>query len=133
MTNWLESSKPSSKWRSETHPSGNSCGQKTRTALKWRALRFCTESASIEADPGWRIVAAASVAAIYRTLPRGAQPSGQRQSDLVSFAAEGQEEHRSSAVSRTTGRPAEVLREGSGIKVEGTAGDGLTISTYIKG
>jgi hypothetical protein len=35
-------------------------------------------------------------------------------------------------VSRTTGRPAEVQREGSGIKVEGTAGDGLTISTYIK-
>src|SRR5438552_11857142 len=27
---------------------------------------------SVEADPGWRIVAAASVAAIYRTLPRGA-------------------------------------------------------------
>ena len=36
------------------------------------------------------------------------------------------------AVSTTTGRPAEVLREGSGIEVEGTAGDGLTISTYIK-
>jgi hypothetical protein len=32
----------------------------------------------------------------------------------------------------TTGRPAEVLREGSGVKVGGTAGDGLTISTYIK-
>jgi hypothetical protein len=27
---------------------------------------------------------------------------------------------------------AEVLRKGSGIKVDGTAGDGLTISTYIK-
>jgi hypothetical protein len=38
--------------------------------------------------------------------------------------------HGSSAVSRTTGRPAEVLREGSGIKVDGTAGDGLT--TYIE-
>ena len=60
----------------------------------------------------------------------GAQPSGQRQSDLVSFAAGGKEEHGSSAVSRTTGRPAEVLREGSGIKVDGTAVDGLT--TYIK-
>jgi len=35
-------------------------------------------------------------------------------------------------VSRKTGRPAEVLREGSGINVDGTAGDGLTISTYIK-
>ena len=32
----------------------------------------------------------------------------------------------------TTGRPAEVLREGSGIKVDGTAGDGLTMSAYIK-
>ena len=35
----------------------------------------------------------------------------------------------------TTGRPAEVLREGSGIKVdvtEETADDGLTRSTYIK-
>src|SRR5882724_12010820 len=42
---------------------------------------------SVEADPVWRIVAEASVATIYRTLPRGAQPSGQRQSDLVSFAA----------------------------------------------
>src|SRR5438046_2163181 len=71
---------------------------------------------SVEADPVWRIVAAASVAAIYRTLPRGAQPSGQRQSDLVSFADAGKKEHGSSAVSRTTGRPAEVLREG----VDGT-------------
>jgi hypothetical protein len=86
---------------------------------------------SVEADPVWRIVAAASVAAIYGTLPRGAQPSGQRQSDFVSFAG-GKGEHGSCAVSRTTGRPAEVLREGSGIRVDGTAGDGLTISTYIK-
>ena len=85
---------------------------------------------SVEADPVWRIVAAASVAAIYRTLPRGAQPSGQSQSDLVSFAAGGKKEHGSSAVSRTTGRPAEVLREGSGIRVGGTDGGGLTISTY---
>jgi len=56
---------------------------------------------SAEADPVWRIFAAASVAAIYRTLPRGAQPSGQRQSDLVSFAVGGKEEHGSSAVSTT--------------------------------
>ncbi len=35
-------------------------------------------------------------------------------------------------MSRTTGGPAEVLRKGSGIKVDPTAGDGLTISTYIK-
>src|SRR6266436_9845090 len=83
---------------------------------------------SVEADPVWRIVAAASVATIYRTLPRGAQPSGQRQSDLVSFAAGGTDEHGSSAVSRTTGGPAEVLREGSGIRVDGTDGGGLTIS-----
>ena len=39
--------------------------------------------------------------------------------------------------SRTTGRPAEVSREGSGIKVGGTADDGLAaqmayISVYIK-
>jgi len=87
----------------------------------------------VEADPGWRIVAAASVAAINRTLPRGAQPSRQRQSDLVSFADRGKKEHGSSAVSRTTGRPAEVLREGSGITVDGTAGDGLTMSTKDAG
>ncbi len=83
---------------------------------------------SVEADRVWRIVATASVAAIYRTLPRGAQPSGERQSDLVSFAARDMREHGSSAVSRTTGRPAEVLREGSGIRVDGTDGGGLTIS-----
>src|SRR5260221_6659811 len=86
---------------------------------------------SVEADPDWRIFAAASVAAIYRTLRRGAQPSGQRQSDLVSFAAGGKEEDGSSTVSRTTGGPAEVLREGSSIKVDGTPADGLAISTYI--
>jgi transposase len=87
----------------------------------------------VEADPVWRIVAAASAAAIHRTLPRGAQPPGQRQSDLVSFADGGKKEHGSSAVSRTTGRPAEILREGSGIKVDGTAGDGLTLSTKDAG
>ena len=32
---------------------------------------------SVEANLVWRIVAASRVAAIYRTLPRGAQPSGQ--------------------------------------------------------
>src|SRR6516162_5156657 len=52
---------------------------------------------------------------VYRTLSRGAQPSGQRQSDLVSFADGGKKGRGSSAVPRTTGRPAEVLREGSGI------------------
>ena len=35
-------------------------------------------------------------------------------------------------MSGTTGRPAEVLPKGSGIRVGGTAGEGLTISTYIK-
>jgi len=45
---------------------------------------------SVEADVVWRIVAAMSVAAIYRALPRGAQPSRQRQSDLVSFADRGE-------------------------------------------
>src|SRR5215472_17640947 len=86
---------------------------------------------SVEADLVWRVVAAASVAAISRTLPRGAQPSGQRQPDLVSFADGGMKEQGSSAVSRTTGRRAEALREGRGIRVDGTAGDGLTMSTYI--
>jgi len=84
----------------------------------------------VEADPVWRIVAAASAAAIHRTLPRRAQPPGQRQSDLVSFEEGGKKEHGSSAVSRTTGGPAEVLREGSSIKIDGTADHGLTISTY---
>jgi len=79
---------------------------------------------SVEADPVWRIVAAASVAAIPRTLPRGAQPSRQRQSDLVSFTPGDREEDGSSAVPRTTSGLAEVLREGSGINVDGTAGDG---------
>src|SRR6516225_7624786 len=87
---------------------------------------------SVEADPGWRIVAAASLAAIHRPLPRRAEPSRQRQSDLVSFADEGKKERGSSAVPGTTGRPAEVLRAGSGIKVDGTAGDGPTMSTYRK-
>jgi hypothetical protein len=32
----------------------------------------------------------------------------------------------------TTGRSAEVLREGSGVKVEWTAGDELTLGIYIK-
>jgi hypothetical protein len=86
---------------------------------------------SVEADLVWRIVAAASVAAISRTLPREGQPSGQRQPDLVSFADGGKKRQGSSAVS-TTGWPTEVLREGSGIKVEATAGDELTISRYIK-
>ena len=35
-------------------------------------------------------------------------------------------------MSSTPWRPAEVLREGSGIKVEATAGNGLAISTNIK-
>src|SRR5215469_15172549 len=34
--------------------------------------------------------------------------------------------------SPATGRPAEVLREGGGIKVAGTAGDGRAMSTHIK-
>ena len=55
------------------------------------------------------------------------EPSGQRKSHIVSFSDEGKKERGSSAVPGTTGRPAEVLREESRIKV-----DGLTISTYIK-
>ena len=43
------------------------------------------------------------------------------------------ESPRARHLSRTTGGPAEVLRKGSGIKVYGTAGHGLTISTCIKG
>ena len=85
-------------------------------------VQMARENPSWGYDPVWRTVAAASVATIYGTLPRGAQPSGQRQSDFVSFAAGGKGEHGSRAVSRTTGRPAEVLREGSGIRVDGTDG-----------
>jgi heme/copper-type cytochrome/quinol oxidase subunit 2 len=58
---------------------------------------------------------------LRRTLPRGAPPSGKTESDLVPFADGGKKEHGSSAVPTTTGRPAEELREGSGMKVEGTA------------
>src|SRR5437016_7428447 len=49
----------------------------------------------------------------------------------ATFADGGKKEHGSSAVSRTTGRPAEVLREGSGIKVDETAGRGSQ-SAHIK-
>ena len=70
---------------------------------------------SVEADPVWRI--AASAATIHGTLPRE-RPSGQRQSEFVSFAG-GKGEHGACAVSRTAGRPAEALREGSGIKSTG--------------
>ena len=35
-------------------------------------------------------------------------------------------------MSGTIGRPAEVLPKGSGIRVDGAAGDGLTVRTYIK-
>jgi hypothetical protein len=40
-------------------------------------------------------------------------------------SAASKKEEGSSAVSRTTGLPAEVLQEGSGIKVDGTADDRL--------
>jgi hypothetical protein len=52
--------------------------------------------------------------------------------DLVAFVAGGKEEHESSGCRERLGGPAEVLREGSGIKVDGTAGHGLTINTYMK-
>jgi len=52
-------------------------------------------------------------------------------SHIVSFSEEGKKERASSALPGTTGRPAELLREGSGIKVAGKAGDGLTGSRYI--
>jgi hypothetical protein len=51
---------------------------------------------------------------------------------LATVATAACKEHGSSAVSRTTGGPAEVLREGSSIKVDGTADHGFTISVYIK-
>src|SRR5499425_3053372 len=88
-----------------------------------------------KAHPIWRVFAAASLAAIFAALPRRAEPSGQGKSPIVSFSDEGKKERGSSAVPGTTGRPAEVLPEGSGIKVDETdetAGDGLTMSTYIK-
>ena len=63
-----------------------------------RCVRVDQNRVSVEADIVWRIVAAMSVAAIYRALPRGAQSSRQRQSDLVSLADRGKKEHGSSAV-----------------------------------
>jgi hypothetical protein len=60
---------------------------------------------------------------LARLLKKLRGPSGQRQSDFVSFAG-GKGEHGSCAVSRAAGRPAEVLRHGSGIRVDRTAGDG---------
>jgi hypothetical protein len=41
-------------------------------------------------------------------------------------------ENRKGAVSGAVGRPAETLRQGSGIEVDGTAGDGLTISHILR-
>jgi hypothetical protein len=74
----------------------------------------------VEADSVWGAFAAASVAVICRAY-------------LVSQPNGGEKEERgNSAMSGAAGRPAEVLREGSGIRVDGTASDGLTISTYIK-
>jgi putative transposase len=97
-------------------------------AERW--VRSGQRRMSVDVDSVWRIFAAASIAAISRTLPRGAQSPGPRQPDLVSFAAGSKKEQRSRAVSRAAGRPAEVLRQGSGIRVDGTAGDGFRISTY---
>ena len=87
---------------------------------------------SVETDAVRRIVAAASIAAVYGTLPGGAQPS--RATTIGSCFLRGRRQGGPgcSAVSRTTGRPAEVLREGSGLGVDGTAGEGLTVSRYIK-
>jgi hypothetical protein len=62
----------------------------------------------------------------------GAQPSGQRQSDSVSFAAGGKGEHGSCAVSRTTGRPAEVVRQGSGIRLTGQPAMGSRSALIVR-
>ena len=56
-----------------------------------------------------RVLAAASVAAIYRALPRRAQSSGRRESTIVSVPDGGRKERGRCAVSRATGWPAEVL------------------------
>src|ERR1700730_11253098 len=85
----------------------------------------------VKANPVGRVCAAASVAAIYRALPRRAQSSGQRESTIVSFPDGGKKERGRSSVSRATGWPAEVLR-GRQHRVAGTAGHGVAISTHIK-
>ena len=54
-----------------------------------------------------------------------AQAIGLHTIGSCSFADAGKTEQGSSALSRTTGRPAEVLPEGSGIKVDGAADNGL--------
>jgi len=97
----------------------NDTSRESVPSPEFATARSSLPSMPAKAHPIGRVFAAASLAAIYRTLSRGAQPSGQRQSDLVSFADGGKKGHGSSAVSRTTGRPAEVLREASGIKSMG--------------
>jgi hypothetical protein len=59
------------------------------------------------------------------------KPSGQRQWDFVFFAPRGRGGGAVRCRDRLGGLQ-EALREGSGVRVDGTAGDGLTISTYIK-
>src|SRR5215469_17514393 len=93
-------------------------GKKPESELVRRTLgEVGQRRMSVEADPGWRIVAAASLAAIFAALPCRAEPSGQRKSDLVSFADGGKKERGSSAVPGTTGRPAEILRARGSLRV----------------
>ena len=57
---------------------------------------------------------------------------GKDNRDLVSFAAGSKKEQRSSAVSGRTGRPAEVLREGSGIRVDGAVSPGGMTAHHVE-
>jgi hypothetical protein len=75
---------------------------------------------------------ALSAASLAGKKPEFELHQGKEKSHIVSFSDESKTETGSSAVPRTAGRPAEVLREGSSIKVGETAGDGLTVSTHIK-
>ena len=83
----------------------------------------------VEASSVRGTFAAASVAAVRGALPRGAQSSGQRESDLVSSGDErSKKEKGSGAVSGAAGRPAEVLRESCGLKSVGER----ALSAYIR-
>ena len=81
----------------------------------------------VETDSVWGVFAAASAAAICGALPRGAQPPGQGESDIVSLPNGGKKERGSGAVSGATGRPAEVLRERGSLKAVATAGSSAHI------
>jgi hypothetical protein len=69
--------------------------------------------------------------ATTKPLSSGKKSPRQKQRTAIPFADSSSPSRTGKgAVSGAAGGPAEVLRKGSGIKVDGTAGHGLTISTY---